>query len=78
MKLLKLFRKAFVTVSPHHITIIKVRLNKAIINIDQNVKWDKMPHTFNCTGGISNPFTNITNIAVTPNLMFDRCRLLRI
>ena len=34
LKLLKLIRKAFVTISPHHITIIKARLNKAMINND--------------------------------------------
>jgi len=34
LKPLELLSKAVVTVSPHHITIIKVWLNKAITNFD--------------------------------------------
>ena len=68
-----------VTASTHHIIIINVSLSKAIIKVDQNIKWDKMPHTFNCTDGRSNVFTNTVNMHGTPNfVMFDRCRLLGI
>jgi len=39
LKLLKLFRKAFVAVSLLHITITEVRLNKATINPDYNIEY---------------------------------------
>ena len=53
MEPLQFFRKAFVTVSPHCIAIIKMWLNKAIINFNYNIKWSEMPNSFNCTKGTS-------------------------
>jgi len=48
---LKPFTKDFVAVSPYHITIIEVRLNKAIIIFDFNTERDLMPSSLNCTKG---------------------------
>jgi len=60
---LKLFRKASVAVSPHHITIIKVRLNKAIINFDDNIERELFSYSLNGTNGGSNLFANVFYVA---------------
>ena len=71
MKPLQLFRKALVTVSPHYIAIFKMWLNKAIINLNKNIKWSKMPNSFNCTNGTSYLLRDVFNMTLPVYILID-------
>ena len=71
LKPLQFFRKALVTASPHYVAIIKLWLNKAIINFDQNTKWSEMPNSFNCTNGTSYLLRNVFNMTLPVYILIN-------